>query len=133
MIPISFAIFTNILCNFKTLTFVIQLQIILFRNNKFYLHFVCNLPQSFAVYRGYSICSTVANFQIGWKAILWSKMLILMKVFHKLIVLPHICPPQNFWPLTRAFKWCTIKGFSSRGIRMAKGQSFRLLTLLNKK
>ena len=49
MILISFAIFTNILCNFKTLTFVIQLQIILFRNNKFYLHFVCNLPQTFAV------------------------------------------------------------------------------------
>ena len=52
VIPISFAIFTNILCNFKTLTFVIQLQIILFRNNKFYLHFVCNLPQTFAVYPG---------------------------------------------------------------------------------
>ena len=36
--------FTNILCNFKTLTFLIQLQMFLFRNNKFYLRFVCNLP-----------------------------------------------------------------------------------------
>ena len=33
----------------------------------------------------------------------------------------------------RAFKRDTIQGFSSRGIRMAKGQSFRPLTLLNEK
>ena len=67
------------------------------------------------------------------EAILWSKMLIFKRVFHKLIVLPHLCPPQKFWPLIRAFKWYTIQGFSSRGIRMDKQQIFRLLTLLNKR
>ena len=64
---------------------------------------------------------------------LWSKMLIFKRVFDKLILLLHFCTSQNFWPLMRAFKWGTKWGFSSRGIRMAKGQSSRLLTLLNKK
>ena len=56
----------------------------------------------------YARLPTIADFQIGWKAILWSKMLILFRVFHKLIVLPHLCPPQKFWPLMRAFNWGTI-------------------------
>ena len=71
-----------------------------------------------------------------WKwseAILWSKMMIFKKAFHKLRVLPHLLQPQNFWPLIRALEWGTIKRFSSRGIRMVKGQSFRVLTLLNNK
>ena len=73
----------------------------------------------------------VAN-ENGPFAHLWSKMVIFKRVFHNHRVLPHLCPSQKFWPLMRAFNWGTIKGFSSRGIRMARGQSFRLLTLLNK-
>ena len=65
--------------------------------------------------------------------ILWCKMLILKRAFHNLRVLPDLCPPQKFWQLIRALKWGTTKGFSSRDIRMARGQSYRLLTLLNKK
>ena len=67
------------------------------------------------------------------EAILWSKMLILKRAFHNLRVLPHLCLPQNFWQLMRALKWGTTKGFPSRDIRMVRGQSYRLLTLLNKK
>ena len=44
-------------------------------------------------------------------AILWSKMLIFERAFHKLRVLPHFCPPQNFWPLMIAFKWGPYKDF----------------------
>ena len=64
---------------------------------------------------------------------LWSKMLIFKRAFHKLRVLPHLLQPQNFRPLIRALDWGTIKRFSSRDIRMVKGQSFRVLTLLNNK
>ena len=51
----------------------------------------------------------------------WSKMLIFKREFHKVRVLPHFCQPHSFWPLLRAFKWGTTKGFSSRGIRMLRG------------
>ena len=64
---------------------------------------------------------------------IWSKILIFKRAFHKLRILPHLCPPHKLWQLMRALKWGTLKGFPSRDIRMAKGQSFRLLTSLNKK
>ena len=67
------------------------------------------------------------------EAILWGKMLIFKRAFYKLRLLPQLCPPQNFWLLMRAFKWGTMYRFISRGIRMVKGQSSRLLILLNKK
>ena len=56
----------------------------------------------------------------------WSKVLIFKRAFHKLKGPPHLCLAQIFWPLMRAFKWGTIKGFSLRDIRMAKGQSFKV-------
>ena len=79
-----------------------------------------------------SLCTVRSEWKWS-EAILWSKMLIYKRAFHKLRVLPDLCSPQKFWQLMRALKWGTIKGFPSRDIRMAKGQSFRLLTLLNKK
>ena len=39
---------------------------------------------------------------------LWSKLLIFKRAFHRLRVLPHLCPPHSFWPLLRAFKWGTV-------------------------
>ena len=67
------------------------------------------------------------------EAVLWSKIRIFKRAFHSLRILPQLCLPQNFWQLMRASKWGTLKGFPSRDIRMARGQSYRLLTLLNKK
>ena len=42
------------------------------------------------------------------EAILWSKMLILKRAFHKLRVLANLCPPKKFWQLMRSLKWGTI-------------------------
>ena len=78
------------------------------------------------------IC-TVKIKSNGTEAVLWNKMLIFKMVFHSPKVLLYLCPAHNFQPLLRAFNWDTIRGFSSRDIRMAKGQSFGLLSLLNKK
>ena len=50
------------------------------------------------------IVYTVMRLWLWSEAILWSKMLIFKRAFHKLRVLPHLCPPQKFWPLIRAFK-----------------------------
>ena len=79
------------------------------------IHFVCH---SILLY-----IRTVADFQIGWRAILWSKMVIFKRAFHKLRVLSHLCPPQKFWQLMRALKWGTIQGYSSRGMKTARGKS----------
>ena len=49
--------------------------------------------------------------KIRWnqsEVILWSKMLIFKRAFHKLRLLPQLCPPQIFWPPMRGFKWGTI-------------------------
>ena len=51
---------------------------------------------------------TITSFWSWTIPNLWSKMLIFTRAFHKLRVLLHLCPTQNFWPLLRALKWGTI-------------------------
>ena len=51
-----------------------------------------------------------------------SKILIFKRVFYKLRVLLHLYPSQGFLQLMRAFKWGTMQGFSSRGMKTARGK-----------
>ena len=64
---------------------------------------------------------------------LWSKMPIFKRPYHTLKMLPHLYSTQIFQSLIRALNWGSIKQFSSRGIRMAGGQSLKSLSLLKKK
>ena len=83
----------------------------------------CLLSKFFVASKSCIFLYTAMRLWLWSEAILWSKMLIFKRAFHKLRVLPNLCPPQNFWPLIRAFKWVTIKEFSSRGMKTTKDKS----------
>ena len=91
------------------------------QRNSLFLHlFVCNWFQILLLFSNSQLVfeSTKkiffhSEYTIKYKtlhsfATLWSKMLIFTRAFHKLRVLLHIYPTQNFWPLLRALKWGTV-------------------------
>ena len=69
----------------------------------------------------------IISDQIFWGGQRCGSTLSLWNAFLKISILLHKIAFQPFWmPVS-------VYGFSSRGIRMARGQSFSFLTLLNKK